>query len=1710
MFDPFACASSLKENLLSYMGSSLPIGNHPSQIGLGDEFYEKWSQELFKGPFVEALPKYELGPSLSTKYQQLSAKIAQESFWSLISRSATLSWQDIDQKWVSFLKPRDRLRSKYLQEQEAESAQTSIQRLWNQRLYRHQWEALRLICNDHRSIVVTTGTGSGKTECYLLPLLQLLVSEPSSVRATLGVRAVILFPMNALVEDQLRRLRKLLFWINLASATEPNTSPAHLRRPITFGRYTGDTPVNESDSSRSQPSDHIGELGELVTRSQMRAAPPDILVTNFSMLEYALLRSDDQVLFQNARMFKMLVLDEVHTYSGTVGAEVAMLLRRLRAFLCERAGPSLPLPICVGTSATVGSGQQAASEMAKFASSLFGCPFQSDQILLGKLDRVATSSGSLSPDQRRELADGLSKFVRKRPLLFRLISGNLRINDELDWEVQLGSDIEEFAILVDGCWKNMETEIRNLDLLSADPESRARALLGLIVRNSLAVHLLVDLLQASDRNCSDLAELSAEFFPSYNADEEHRTAAQSALSLLLIVVANATVDGRAFFPIRFHHFVSEKREGFACVNGACRDPGINHSKTDGWWSRLFLQHHRNCPVCQSIAYPIFVCRKCGFVYLQAWRRPDAICLPEKDDLESRSCRFLFRPVAELPYTAEDLDARKRALCLSCGHWFESADTAYGKEAQSTHASRCQAPRIIDIFEWSEDQSDYLMSECAVCEQNWYAGREVVTAPTISPFAAATMFIEELVSNSSTRAYSSKLISFSDTRQQAAKLASKLQRTNRDFVFRQLLFQLIATTGKSLTAVDLFQELYKEIRNDDRTRQLLIDSPQSVHDDLALEQILADLTFRELTSAYHTLESLGLVRVDYGPKLLSAVADLVIPGSWKDSLNTHTNQDLVRLILDWGFRFRHCVDSAANKLPVRMEVLQQWKIFKKRVPGPKFGKKSQMEAVLFLDRLEVRNPLFNFMSRLWDRGKNRGRQGPLDKNDFNALMFSVWQVFFGDIQLLTIGRTSAEANRDFVAFRPTEPEFGALQLNINSLRLTATNPNDIAFQCDVCGRLNHYTVGGVCPVRKCQGILKAISQSEVEKRFAPTRHYRRLIRERELRPLRVEEHTAEIANAKRLDIERRFRGDDDESVDVISGSTTFELGVDLGSIGTVFLANLPPRLSNYRQRAGRAGRREGMVPFVLSYVRERPHDQYFWRDLKSFISGPVPTPKFKLASEEVLKRHGFSVVLSFALSEYQKAGGASGKLWGPLWKNMGPFLFDQKNRAILQKRAETGGDIANSLRVLYDGIEEPLLSKLKATAVSDAFYERLRRMEPVMAARGDEGCIKVLGDYGILPTYAFPIYVDELRLNSLSPDRPPRCDLQLTRDRRISLVEYYPGRRITAGKVQIQSNGIWDGFDVKAFKRCARCAQLFFNANAPSGCSYCGQVCENLTAVIPWGGYYGAVVDEGNPPEVDYDEMFSSEVVFDPANDPRPEFRSVGSYISVATIDANVMRTARMRQFSPRPGSKNPLQLERRNDVRDVAAPHTPVVCLALNSGQSGSPSQPYYLLHEFSTDIIRLRLAAGSQAQVIQSSPKLTQVLAENSLNNQKRQWLKQNFWLTLGESLLIASARYLDIDETGSAELGITFKDEPGDTCLDNREVILFDTAPGGAGYVREIAAHLKDVCTIAAGILSQCACGDSCYRCLRSYRNQWIHSRLDRHLVSEGLNAFLSLNWS
>jgi ATP-dependent helicase YprA (DUF1998 family) len=211
-------------------------------------------------------------------------------------------------------------------------------------LYEHQEKAIRKLVQHNRNIIVATGTGSGKTEAFIVPILNYLLKEEEKGTLCPGVRSLLLYPMNALANDQLARLRRYL---------ENHSS-------ITFGRYTGETKETNRQAIEIYREIHDGQeplKNELISREQMRETPPHILITNYAMLEYLLMRPKDSELFDGeyAKYWRFIVMDEVHTYSGAKGIETAMLIRRLK----DRVVRSKPGKLkCIGTSATLSKGRE--------------------------------------------------------------------------------------------------------------------------------------------------------------------------------------------------------------------------------------------------------------------------------------------------------------------------------------------------------------------------------------------------------------------------------------------------------------------------------------------------------------------------------------------------------------------------------------------------------------------------------------------------------------------------------------------------------------------------------------------------------------------------------------------------------------------------------------------------------------------------------------------------------------------------------------------------------------------------------------------------------------------------------------------------------------------------------------------------------------------------------------------------------------------------------------------------------------------------------------------------------------------------------------------------------------------------------------------------------------------------------------------------------
>jgi ATP-dependent helicase YprA (DUF1998 family) len=328
--NPLHFASELEDTIGRYLQAALPISPRFPELRAAFDSELRQRERLLKGPFVESLPDFMKGRSLRD----------------LASGAGALLHPDF-----------------------ARLDESIFTRL----LHRHQDEALATVVGEKRNAVVATGTGSGKTECFLYPILDALLKEPEEERRKAGVRAVLIYPLNALANDQLYK------------RIVPMFSQYYADKGIRVGRYTGLTRRGVSRDNevqqiladpffRSPPPEGLGwndvPANWLLTRDEMLETPPHVLITNYAMLEHLLLFPRNERLFRDCRL-RFVVLDEVHTYGGAQATEVAFLLRKLM----RRVGASPESVRCLGTSASFAKGEEADQKICEFASKLFGAPF---------------------------------------------------------------------------------------------------------------------------------------------------------------------------------------------------------------------------------------------------------------------------------------------------------------------------------------------------------------------------------------------------------------------------------------------------------------------------------------------------------------------------------------------------------------------------------------------------------------------------------------------------------------------------------------------------------------------------------------------------------------------------------------------------------------------------------------------------------------------------------------------------------------------------------------------------------------------------------------------------------------------------------------------------------------------------------------------------------------------------------------------------------------------------------------------------------------------------------------------------------------------------------------------------------------------------------------------------------------------------------------
>ncbi|MBQ9274296.1 MAG: DEAD/DEAH box helicase [Succinivibrio sp.] len=1089
--------------------------------------------------------------------------------------------------------------------------------------YEHQLQAFRrLRWVSAHSTIVATGTGSGKTECFLYPILDYCLYCVAT-RKIAGIKAILLYPMNALAEDQARRLASLLWSLGHSG--------------IRAALYVGD----DTGSKRE-----MGESFLISERAEIRKNPPDILLTNYKMLDFLLLRPEDQKLWQEdtLKTLRYLVVDELHTFDGAQGTDLSCLIRRLR----DRLQLQNKL-CCIGTSATIGS-ERSLKDLCSYASAVFATPFTAEAVV--REDRLKSAeylesfgtyvpcgvwpSEPIPPEYCHDLKTYLSKAVDS---WFPSIAPELGFNgvDEPSEEAcfKLGDrlpHLEGFRRLI-GDLKGVQ-DLKELAVLW---ESRIAELHELPYPKEKRVEVIISLID------SLLALISAAKVR--GPDGKPRPFLQVRCQLWLRELARATVtvsrkpqmhlaaDLGAEHPLALPLVGCRECHQAAwggVVKGSARavDARVSADLTEFY--RHWFDHHQNAklfyPIQDYAEYQQLVSRRQGEFYL--------LCPGCKglNELTERDAAEFFTQGAECPYC---------------------------------HSTERVAVWLPDLLTTRESQGELVKVIDTTCPLCGAPGALRIFGNRTPTLAAAAL--DDLHSSAFNRDH--KVIAFADSVQDAAQRAAFIAARNYLNVTRHALQYGLRELIKlnSNLPLPLNDVLH-------RYSGAWVRYFTSLHQGEPDAEILGQAEFlatfvapdMQWWRSYQDFKEKAL----QGPKFVAESA-----AQWSALFDCIKERLSWELLIEIGLRAgtgRTLLSIGALAGLVRVEKLRQAAQRLESALHAEFGKQE-------FDSTQVALFITGLMERLRSIGA-------FDPTDFNRLGLPRLERDFGGY--LKTGNDFLYFNKSSVlpnygrTYRPpsavtldkikdkftdtisatgstlswyeqwaqrclklswthtelrdlfavTLKVLGESQL-LNSLTrkggevLWLINPRNFylstnvsACRCTVCRR--RYPLASellkLCRTRPLpclsRGCLGVLEESDDEA-FSDQDAYAAA-------PVRVNarEHTALIDGQERGRLEHSFGSDKSYSWDLnlLTATPTLEMGIDIGTLSTVLLTSMPPAQANYLQRIGRAGRRDGNA-LALSVVGRYRHDQYFWDDPKEMLEGEVTTPGVFLKAVAVLER-----------------------------------------------------------------------------------------------------------------------------------------------------------------------------------------------------------------------------------------------------------------------------------------------------------------------------------------------------------------------------------------------------------------------------------------------------------------------------------------------------------
>lgn len=1538
-----------------------------------------------------------------------------------------------------------------------EKTKTTIyKRLGGRSLWLHQTEALQLIL-DKMNVVIATGTSSGKTLCYQIPILDDLVRDPSA-----GLRAVIIYPLNALVNDQLTEWEQML-------AEYPQ---------IRFARFTGQTPNTQSDyvatlkKSFSEEASDQGltqhELQQKVEqrlakqlradipnrlnhREAIRSNPPQILITNFSMLEYLLERPVDAPIFTNARL-KFLVLDEAHAYRGVQATEIAFLVRRLKEQL------QLERLVCIATSATLGKQGDTGSQtkVRKFASDLFGEEFNERNPIYGTVAEPLLRQPSFCPTPDQYL-----KAVE-----------TLRDNSVTDIRQHLAVDVPDSDLA---------------SLLSYDDNLyrlRKEVLTKPILLKNAAKALWPESLKAEEG-----LEAFLEIVAAARADQTHED----------------------LLPTRLHYFVRAQDGLHVCLHKQCT--GRREGKPAFFVSRKSDPEipEGECPDCyrvdrKSKLAEIVTCRKCGYLYgaLQDLgpRRAqnldsDGEPKPYFDSFSTElgwvgdSYWSYFSVDDDLPYPAHtqtdededqgDLIANPAEMqwCVICG---KKKDEGAGDKCH------CEQPhlRTIRIFHrqcpFTEKAKDHenlnskkkLLTKCPNCDARDNFREPIHRFQESDDEMGLAMAVPlahfQVSPKKDLDALPRKLLCFTDHRQRAAAFPSLLEEETFTHDMGRKLLAIFDEKQKPLDLVTLGEYLADEEERDPQFFLPVSRYPDEKLDARAKRNLWLAETFSYFgipDSARESAEDLGLMAVDYRLK----------DNEKSDFRNLLGNPNLT-------------IAEADAILQVLLGFMRQRKAFtlpKGRVQpdDPAFGRVTA-DIAYALRREGIKNiygwlPHGNKESLITNYLR---RALMLSKPDALTLAEKIWD-FLTTQSLLIKNKGGWKLDHE---------------------RLFVTKPTS-RYVCNRCGIVTAYSAKNCCPRKACEGNLEPrlfdLAQASIIARWVSGQGSPRFF------TLKSEEHTAQINKDLAKTIEDQFRA---EGINLLSSTTTFEMGINIGDLQKVLLRNAPPSSANYVQRVGRAGRGKDKSSVCITLCRRTKYDADMWHEPPRLMSGEVRTPTVFIENYVIAQRHFNAVVFAKFLRVRIADERALGQIKQQIrlegfltceartqipvgWLQLSPsnlyldFLewLGQQETEIFQTTAgrslldaisgfDAGITVATEkYRAVLDNIADELSALMAEREKLHKLGREVSDVEHAIKNLLGSDIISVLAKRGFLPRYAFPLDVVTLETGRTRWSRD--TDVELSRDRGIAIAEFAPGAQVIAHKKVFTSAGLYvvskmDRPERKWYSECPSCKQIRTERTQEKLIGSCAVCQRHITSqyirpfVEPLA--FSVRIDEKQGPE-----RFRRSTLI--------RQRQALTHFIDHVDEINFQNSGLFRLALKEAGALFRYNLGPENKGFMLCPECGCSESLrGYKAGKKHKKLRPIAGVMECGNDKPWTKmLAYGHQFQsyCLIARPTVASTAVES-----------------LAYALQKGLCRALDLE---ASDIGVSWRWLANKKDKTNSEIILYDQTPGGAGFVKEGFDNWESVTKAAKAVCESCTCERACYDCLKNYGNQSQHEKLDRKSI-------------